>query len=417
MAAADVLCRRRDRCRLCSGASLEKVLSLTPVPLANAFVTREELASPQQCFPLDVWLCAGCGHAQLLDVVDPRALYEHYVYVSGTSPSFVKHFEQYADYVITAFTPPAGSLVVEIGANDGTLLKFFRSRGYRVLGVDPAREIGEATRALGIPVITDFFTPKLSREILAEHGAASVVVANNVLAHIDDLSSVVRGVADLLAPSGVFAFEVQYLLDLTRDVLFDTIYHEHLDYHSVEPLIPFLSSHNLDLVEALRVQTHGGSIRTVARPAAGRHPVGASVRTAVAQEHEAGLRRRETYEAIAARIDAYGRELVQLLRDLKKQGKRIVGFGAPAKATTLMYHLGIEPGMIEFIIDDSPLKQGLFTPGMHIPVLPASALYERRPDYVLVLAWNFARSIIDKHRAFRDTGGRFIIPLPKLEIV
>jgi SAM-dependent methyltransferase len=417
MPSVEALCRRRNDCRLCGATKLHKVLSLAPIPLANAFVTRENLSTVQPHFPLDVWLCEACGHVQLLDVIDSKVLFEHYVYVSGTSPAFVRHFEQYADYVVRGFSPPEKGFIVEIGSNDGTLLKFFRERGLRVLGVDPAREIGEATRSIGIPTITNFFTPTLAEMILTENGHADIIVANNVLAHIDDLSSVMRGIVRLLAPSGVLLFEVAYLADLVQKILFDTIYHEHIDYHSVGPLIPFLAKHGLELIEATRVDTHGGSVRAVAQRKGGLFPVGGSVVAALQVEQEMKLRHPDTYRALSARIDNLGSELVKLLRTLAGQGKRIAGFGAPAKATTLMYHLGITPDMIEFIVDDSPLKQGRFTPGMHIPVLPGKAIYERRPDYVLILAWNFARPIIEKHAAFRQAGGRFIVPLPALEVI
>ncbi len=417
MSTQGALCRTRSNCRLCADTRLSKALSLAPIPLANAFVTREELTAEQPRFPLDVWLCESCGHVQLLDVVDSKVLFEHYVYVSGTSPAFVRHFREYANDVADRFAPAGDRFVVEIGSNDGTLLKFFRDRGFRVLGVDPAREIGDATRRAGIPTITGFFTPELARTIVAEHGHADVVAANNVLAHIDDLDSVIRGVAHLLAPSGVLVFEVAYLADLVEKILFDTIYHEHIDYHSVGPLIPFLDRHGLQLVEAIRVDTHGGSVRCIAQRKGGPHTVGKSVSAALRLEQEMALGSPATYRDFAGRIDELSLQLVTLLRKLGSEGKRIAGFGAPAKATTLMYHLGITPEMIEFIVDDSPLKQGRFSPGMHIPVLPAQAIYERRPDYLLLLAWNFAGPIIEKHRAFRDSGGRFIIPLPKLEVL
>jgi len=414
---AQTICRRRDNCRLCSRSELRNVLSLTPIPLANAFVTHDEVSVTQPRFPLDLWLCASCGHVQLLDVIDSKVLFEHYVYVSGTSPAFVRHFEQYASYVLERFACADRGLIVEIGSNDGTLLKFFRDRGRRVLGVDPAREIGDAARHQGVPTITAFFGPQLADAIVAEHGHADVVCANNVLAHIDDLDSVIRGVARLLAPAGVLVFEAAYLADLVENTLFDTIYHEHIDYHSVGPLIPFLARHGLQLIEATRVDTHGGSIRCVAQRVRGPHPVGESVAKAVKLEQQLGLAEATTYQAFAKHIDKLGAELGALLRQLVAQGKRIAGFGAPAKATTLMYHLGIAPEMIEFVVDDSPLKQGRFTPGMHIPVLPAKAIYERRPDYLLLLAWNFTKPIIDKHGAFRDAGGHFIVPLPRVEVL
>lgn len=393
------------------------MLELAQTPLANAVVGGKDVGKPQPLYPLDVFLCNGCGHVQLLDVVDPKILYEHYVYVSGTSPVFVQHFQGYFDYLVKTFAPAEGGLVVEIGSNDGTFLNFFRQSGRRVLGVDPAMEIGEATRKAGIPTLTEFFTPAVAQRILREHGAASIVVANNVIAHIDDLGSVIDGVAQLLAPDGLFAFEVAYLVDLLEKGLFDTIYHEHLDYHSVEPLVLFFARHGLELIHAQRVDTHGGSLRgIVQRKGAGRK-VDASVRGLVELEQKLQIKSVATYRAFSGRIGKLGEALVGSLRRLSGEGKRIAGFGAPAKTTTLMYQLGIEPGMIDFIVDDSPLKQGKFTPGMHVPILPASALYERKPDYVVVLAWNFADSIIAKHARFRDAGGKFIVPLPALKVL
>ena len=406
----------RDSCRLCRGADLTKVLALTPTPPANAFVTEAELSAPQAAFPLDVWLCNGCGHAQLLDVVDPRILYAHYVYVSGTSPVFVRHFEQYAQYVGSQFKPAQGSLVLDIGSNDGTLLRFFKEAGHRVLGVEPAEEISEAARRAGIPTTTGFFGEDLADRILKEHGAAEVITANNVAAHIDDLAAVMRGVAKLLAPDGVFVFEVSYLVDVLEKTLFDTIYHEHLDYHSVEPLVPFFASCGLQLIEALRVDSHGGSLRGVAQLSGGPRKVGSSVAALIARERELKLRDAATFEAFGARIARVGTELTSLLGKLKREGRRIAGFGAPAKATTLLYHLGITPELVDFIVDDSPLKQGRYTPGMHIPVVPAQALYDRKVDYAVVLAWNFAEAIMKKHSAWRSGGGRFIVPLPSLQV-
>ncbi len=396
---------------------LSKVLSLAPTPLANAFVAKDAIAEVQPVYPLDVYFCEDCTHAQLLDVVDPSVLYSHYVYVSGTSPVFVRHFREYAAYVTSRFQVPAGSLVVEIGSNDGTLLRSFKDLGMQVLGVDPAEEITRATVASGIDAVVGFFTPELARQLKTTRGPAAVIAANNVIAHIDDLSGVMAGVRDLLADDGVFVFEVSYLVDVIEKNLFDTIYHEHLDYHSVKPLVGFFRSHGLELIEAIRVESHGGSLRGVVQRAGGPRPVGVSVAEAVRQEQSLGLDRAETLRAFAGHINNIKNELTGLLRDLKQQGKRIAAFGAPAKATTLLYHFGFEPGIIDFIVDDSPLKQGLYSPGMHIPVVPSSELYARKPDYVVILAWNFAQPIIDKHAAFREQGGRFIVPLPRVEVI
>lgn len=408
--------KRRSSCRLCGARRLALAFSLAATPPANAFVPAARVGAQQPCFPLDVFFCHACTHLQLLDVVDPRTLYEDYVYVSGTSRQFVRHFAEYADALWSYAGARTGDLVVEIGSNDGTLLQAFGKLGARVLGIDPARAIAEAATRAGIETLPEFFSPQLGARLRAERGPAKIVAANNVFAHIDELGEVLDGVAALLAPGGVLAFEVSYLADVIRHTLFDTIYHEHLDYHAVRPLVPFLRSRGFELVEAVRVDTHGGSLRAVARRAAEAPAVGASVAAALAEERALGLERIETYAQFAARVERLGAELRELLRGLKAQGRRIAGFGAPAKATTLMYHFGIGPEVVEFIADDSPLKQGLFTPGMHIPVLPAAALAERRPDYLLILAWNFAGAIIEKHADFRARGGRFIVPLPRLEV-
>jgi SAM-dependent methyltransferase len=408
---------RRDTCRLCGSRHLTEVVKLAPTPPANAFVPESELESAQERFPLDVFFCEDCAHVQLLDVVDPRVLFEHYVYVSGTSPVFVKHFEDYAGFVMERFKPVAGGLVLDIGSNDGTLLSFFQKAGMRVLGIDPAQEISADATSRGIPTICGFFGADKGAEIAASHGKAEVITANNVFAHIDDLSGVVDGVRGLLSPSGVFVFEVSYLVDVFENTLFDTIYHEHLDYHSVKPLVRFFAAKGMELVEAIRVGSHGGSLRGIAQLKNGPHQVGASVAEAVALEETLGLDKAATLSRFAADIEALGAELNALLRKLKAEGKRIGGFGAPAKATTLMYHFGIGPDLVDFIIDDSPLKQGLFSPGMHIPVVSSADGFAKKPDYLVILAWNFAQAIIGKNAAFREAGGKFIIPIPKVEVV
>jgi SAM-dependent methyltransferase len=408
---------RRETCRLCHSRDLTLALALTPTPPANAFVGADARNVPQESFPLDVYFCRSCTHVQLLDVVDARVLFKNYVYVSGTSPSFVKHFLSYAQQVAERVQLKSDALVVDVGSNDGTLLKAFKALGAKVLGIDPARDIAAAATVGGIETWPEFFDAGLARRIIVERGAAEVVTANNVFAHIDDLAGVAEGVRVLLAPDGVFVFEVSYLLDVVEKVLFDTIYHEHLDYHAVGPLIRFFREHDLELIEAIRVPTHGGSLRGIARRKGRVHEAGKSVADALTAERAAGLDRLETYTNLSQRIALLAGGVRNLLVRLKDEGRSIAGFGAPAKATTLMYHFGIGQDVIDFIVDDSPLKQGLFTPGMHIPVLPPSAIAERKPDYLIILAWNFAEPIIAKNAAFRNAGGRFIIPVPKLEIV
>lgn len=407
---------RRKTCRLCASTNLSLAFSLTPTPLANNLESAD-LTKIQNVYPLDVFFCNECSHVQLLDVVNPKLLFENYYYVSGTSPVFVKHFEDYFFYVKKRFNPSKSGVVIDIGSNDGTLLKFFKDDGYTVLGIDPAQNLSVYSKNSGIDTIVDFFSPTVANTILAKYGKASVITANNVFAHIDDMRSCVEAAKNLLTDDGVLVFEVSYLVDVLEKKLFDTIYHEHLDYHSVKPLVQFLDSCGLTLVEVERVSSHGGSVRVSAQRKLDGHVPGDSVRQALLRESELGLDQIETLRDFYGHIDLIKHELYKLLVGLKEKGKSIAGFGAPAKMTTLLYHLGINKDLLDFIVDDSPLKQGRFTPGLHIPILASRALYEKKPDYVLILAWNFADSIIKNHLAYSQNGGRFIIPLPSIEII
>jgi hypothetical protein len=407
----------RNNCRLCNSIDVVRVLELVPTPPANAFVPMEKLQERQSCYPLDVYFCKNCKHLQLLEVVDPEILFRDYVYVSGTSPSFVRHFQGYAEDAIARFTPEIGALAVDLGSNDGTLLQFFKVAGMTALGIDPARNIAEAATARGLETWPDFLDDRLAQRILVEKGAAAIVTANNVFAHVDDLSGFTGNVRKILAADGVFIFEVSYAGDVYENVLFDTIYHEHLDYHTVTPLASFFAKHDMELFAIKRVPTHGGSIRGFAQRRGGPHKSDGSVAALVADERARGLDTLEGWSAFGARIDRVGAELTQLLHRLKQDGKRIAGFGAPAKATTLMYKFGLGDEVIDYIIDDSPLKQGLYTPGKHVPVVPWSASADARPDYLVILAWNFADAIIANHSSYLELGGHFIVPLPELKVV
>ncbi|MDH5188681.1 MAG: class I SAM-dependent methyltransferase [Rhodospirillaceae bacterium] len=406
----------RDTCRLCGGKELTLVISLEPTPPANAFVPKNALGEAQECYPLDVYFCENCAHVQLLDVVDPKILFEHYVYVSGTSPVFVEHFRNYAADVMARFGAIDDGFALDIGSNDGTLLSFFKEAGWRVLGIDPAKDIAMRATQSGIETMAEFFTPELAAKIKIDKGPAKVITANNVFAHADDLQGIVSGINALLADDGIFVFEVSYLLDVMEKTLFDTIYHEHLAYHSVKPLAQFLDANNMELIDAQMIDSHGGSLRAVAQKKGGPNKVSPNVDKMISQEIKLGLDRSETFKKFAADIESLKNELGQLLRRLKGEGKSIAAFGAPAKATTLMYHFDIGADIIDFIVDDSPLKQGLYSPGMHIEVVSSEMIKERNPDYLLILAWNFAQPIMEKQADFKKRGGHFIVPLPKLEV-
>jgi SAM-dependent methyltransferase len=408
---------RRNTCRLCDSRAVRLVMSLGSTPPANAFLRKDQLQEPEPSFPLDLFLCENCGHLQLLDVVNPEVLFRNYVYVSSTSPSFVDHFRRYAEDMVRRYQVAPGSWIVEIGSNDGVLLRPFQALGMRVLGVDPAVRIAKQATESGVETWPEFFTEAIGRRIRKERGAAAVVAANNVFAHADDLHGILEGVKHALAPDGVFVFEVSYLLDVFEKTLFDMTYHEHVCYHSVKPLVTLFQRHGMQLIEALRVPTHGGSLRGIAALQGSRHARQPSVQDLLDQERAVKLDQFGTFQKFAADIGALKQELREVLLDLKGKGRRIGGFGAPAKLTTLMHHFELGADLIDFVVDDSPLKQGLYTPGYHIPVVPASHLYESKPDYVLILAWNFADNIIKNHQAYLDGGGRFIVPLPALRIV
>ena len=408
---------RRSTCRLCESAKLTKVFELTPTPPANAFVSKEQLSIKQPTYPLELYFCEDCAHLQLLGVVNPTELFQNYVYVSGTSSSFVKHFLDYAKSCLNNFSLSTGDLVVDIGSNDGTLLNFFKNQQLNVLGIDPARKIAKQASDKGIETWPEFFNESIARKVLETKGPASLITANNVFAHADNLASIIESVRSLLKPNGVFVFEVSYLGAVFENTLFDTIYHEHLAYHSILPLVKFFNSRGMQIFAADRITTHGGSVRVMVQFKNGPNSTNDSVQSLINYEHDLGLNLSQTWMGYADKINTLRDKLIDILTELKQAGKTIAGYGAPAKATTLMYHFNIGPNIIDFISDDAPLKQGLFTPGLHIPVLSSNAIYEKKPDYLILLAWNFAPQIIQRHQAYLNNGGHFIVPLPEVRII
>lgn len=357
---------------------------------------------------------------QLLHVISPEILFRHYVYVSGTSSAMREHLRDYAQ-TAKLFCPVSDDqLVLEFGSNDGTLLRYFKDEGNRVLGVDPAENLAKVATASGIHTLPKFFNPETALEILNTHGKAKLICANHCCAHIDDFLGVVEGVKILLSETGVWIFEVGYLYDVYKKSLFDTVYHEHLDFHTLAPLISCFRQHGLQILHASRHDIQGGALRCYVgwKDTAPVIEGGTkAVQDLLELETSAGMHMISTFERWNESIRMSGIELRSLLTGLKNAGKRIAAYGAPAKATTLMYHFGITKDDIEFIVDDNPLKQNLISPGLHIPVVAASTLYHEQPDYVLILAWNFADDIMKNHNNFLQDGRRFIIPLPHLRVV
>lgn len=394
---------------------MAEVLSLGDSPLANAYLAQDELDKPEIFAPLVVDQCQACYFVQLRHVVDPKILFSRYLYVSGTSPAFVAHFAEYAKKVAERFSLPTGSLVVDVGSNDGVLLSQFKNEGVKVLGIDPAENLAAGATKNGIPTIAKFFTPDTARVVAQEYGKAAIITANNVFAHTDDVKGFVEAVKELLAPDGAFVFEVQYLKDLVEKNLFDMVYHEHTCYYHMTPLVPFFDRIGLRVIDVERVPTHGGSLRVYVGWNKGPHAISPHVASMCAEESV--LNTPQAYRALAERIKSIGEKLRAMLAGQKAAGKRIVGYGAPAKATTLCYALGIDGTTLEYIVDDAKLKQGRFMPGTHIPIKPSEALYSDKPDVCLILAWNFAHSIVKNHQAFKEQGGVFVVPVPEPKVV
>jgi SAM-dependent methyltransferase len=399
---------------MCDSRDLAVVLKLAPTPPGDHYVTADALDRPQAAYPMTLVMCEHCGLAQLLDVVDPEILYRDYIYNTSISLGLVHHFDQYAESVLARVGAAAGSLVVDIGSNDGTLLSAFKSRGMRVLGVDPAREVARTATAAGLQTVNAFFDAPLAGALTRDHGPAAIVTANNVFANVDDLHDFVDGVRRLLAPDGVFVFETGYFPDLVRHSIIDNIYQEHLSYYSVKPLQQFFPRHGMRLVSIEHEATKGGSIRGFVRLADSDSPLGeGTLSRLVDQETAEGFDRPYQLRFFADRIESLRNNLVRLLGDLRARGRTLAGYGASVGVTTLLYYFDLG-GALSFVVDDNPVRQGRFTPGHHIPVLSSDALYDRKPDDVLLLAWRYAEPIVAKHAAYKQAGGRFILPLPEI---
>jgi hypothetical protein len=406
----------RTTCRLCESPQVERVLKLAACPPVDAYIPASRLSETQELFPMDLYLCHACGHGQLLDVVNPRLLFGDYIYTTSSSPGLVTYFQDYAAKIVPQLGLAPGAAALDIGSNDGTLLRFLKQHGLRVLGVDPAREIAATATANGIETLPDFFNSTVATKLRKDRGAFSLVTANNVFAHSDQLGDMADGVRILLAPDGVFVFEVSYLLDMVRNMVFDFIYHEHLSHHSVKPLRQFLDAHGLHLFHVETTPSKGGTIRCFAQPKGGPRPEDPSVASLIQSEEAAGLYRTETYQAWADRIDAAKSALKSVLAESQAAGRTIGGYGASATGTVLTYHFELGP-MMRFIIDDNPLRQQRFSPGHHLPVLSSKALLDEAPGDVVILVWRFADMIIARNREFLERGGRFLVPLPELRIV
>ena len=402
-------------CILCGETAVEEFLDLGETALANKFLSEEELRGDEPSFPLRVGFCRSCEHVQLTDAVPPSAMFEDYLYVSSASDTLKDHLWDLSDIVSERRGLGEGDLVVDIGCNDGTLLSGFARHGVSTLGVDPAENLAELAAAAGDRYV-GFFNSENADEIVERWGQAAAITATNTFPHIPALNDFVEGIAKALRPGGVFVIEAHYLVDLLEQGAFDTVYHEHVSYWALGPMRRLFERHGLEVVDAERVPIHHGQLRVwVQRQGEG--TVSERVGEILAEEKEKGLDRIETFHAFAEQVYRMKRDLREAVDRIKAEGSRLAGYGAPAKGNTLLCFLEIGPDTVDYIVDRSPLKQGRYTPGTHIPVVPAQRLVEDQPEYTLLLAWNFADEVLRQQSEYRERGGRFILPVPKVEIV
>ena len=405
----------RAGCRICGNSDLQKILDLNEMPPANAFLSKEDLDKPEPKFPLIVHFCKTCGLLQLLDVVSPSVLFRNYHYVTSASKPLVDHFEKMARELADTFTTSKSDLFLEIGGNDGILLAAVKDR-CRVLNIEPAENVAELSRQKGVPALSDSFSfdKNFAERVLREYGPAKVIVANNVIAHIDDIRSVFEGVGHLIRADGIFVFEVHWVGNLIGNGGFDQVYHEHLSYFSLTALNHFVNQLGLSIFDVKLVPIHGESLRVYVGIDQEQKK---SVAEFLAREKKFGLDQPGAYEHFAKKVEKNKKELRDVLFKIKKEGKKIIGYGAPAKGNTLLNYFGIGNDILECITDTTPFKQGLYSPGMRVPIYHPDKIKERKPDYILLLAWNYADAILEKEKALREQGVKFIIPVPEVKIV
>ncbi len=406
------------KCRFCGSALERSFADLGMSPVSNAFLKREQLNLREFFYPLHAYVCGGCLLVQLEQFESPDAIFnDEYAYFSSFSDSWLKHAKEYADEMVRRFGFDRSSFVVEIASNDGYLLQYFVGKEIPVLGVEPSANVAEAARKKGVDTLVKFFGVDTAKELAAKGCKADLLLGNNVLAHVPDLNDFVAGMKILLKPGGVITMEFPHLLRLMRENQFDTIYHEHFSYFSFLTVAKVFGRHGLTLFDVQSLSTHGGSLRIFVRHSEdGSKQVASAVEDLLREERAAGLDKLSTYDEFAEKVRRTKRRFLQFLVQAKESGKSIVAYGAPAKGNTLLNYCGVRSDFIDYAVDRSPHKQGMFMPGTHIPIHEPDRIFQTKPDYLLILPWNLKEEIVEQMSGIRAWGGKFVVPIPEVTV-
>ena len=407
---------QRTDCRLCGATGLVQVLHLSPTPPADSYVPAESRDVAQPTIPLDLYRCPQCGHVQIGHVIDGEEVYLNYIYETASTLGLDSHFIACADDVMRQFAPKAGGLVIDIGSNDGCLLHRFKEHGMNPLGIDPMPGIAEKASANGIPTLPDFFNEKYAEGLREKYGAASVVTSNNLVADTDDLIGFIDGVKRLMDTDSIFFFETFYLYLQIKNHVWDFTYHEHYSYFTVKPLVEFFERFGLEMIDVKPNLTKGGSMRCTLQLLGGSRTINQSVQEHIQLETDMGLHGDsvvQVFQNYQEKINRGRDDFRTVINAYLADGKKVVGYGASATSTTLIYHYEMHNDF-DYLVDDFSAKHGLFSPGVHIPVYDSSRLYEDRPDVIVILAWRYHEKILERHQQFIDEGGTIIIPLPEV---
>ena len=405
-------------CRSCRAELSHTFADLGMSPVSNAFLKADQLDRVEPFYPLHAYVCGRCFLVQLEEFESPQRIFnEDYAYFSSYSDTWLEHARRYAEMMIGRFGFGPKSQVIELASNDGYLLQYFKQKGIPVLGIEPSRNVAEAAIAKGISTFVRFFGVETAKALVAQGTRADLLLGNNVLAHVPDLNDFVAGMKIVLKPQGVITMEFPHLQHLVEENQFDTIYHEHFSYFSFVTVERVFAQHGLQIFDVEEIPTHGGSLRIYARHAGQAGAPGERVTELAARERRLGFEKLDLYHAFSQRVQETKRLLLEFLVEAKRSGKKVVGYGAPAKGNTLLNYCGIRSDFLEFTVDRSPQKQGRFLPGTHIPVYAPERIDEVRPDYVMILPWNIKEEIMEQMARIRSWGGKFVVPIPRVRVL